>query len=261
MNWTVATFNVNSVRSRIEILRRWLNDNKVDVLCLQETKTVDETFPENDFKELGYSVVYRGQKSYNGVAVASLSKPDEVLYGFNDGQEPCFDTRIISVRFGNVWIINSYVPQGKSIDHDDYQVKKSFLRRIRKFIESLKFDSYDVLWVGDLNVAPDNMDTTNPDKKKKHVCFHQEIKDVFAETRDGFVDIFRKYRPDAGEFSFWDYRVKNALERNIGWRIDHILSTGNLAARSIDSYVDREPRSWEKPSDHTPMLAIFSLEK
>lgn len=259
MNWTVATFNVNSVRSRMPILNRWLNDNKVDVLCLQETKTVDETFPLNDFKDLGYHVVYRGQKSYNGVAIASLLEPDEVLYGFNDEDEPDFETRIISARFGKKWVVNSYVPQGKSIDHEDYQVKKAFLVRIKKMIDSLKSDSCEVLWVGDINVAPDDMDTTNPEKKKKHVCFHQEVKDVFAETSDGLVDVFRKHRPEAGEFSFWDYRVKNALDRNIGWRIDHILSTDHLASSSVDSYVDKEPRSWEKPSDHTPVLAVFSL--
>ncbi|PIE53751.1 MAG: exodeoxyribonuclease III [Dethiosulfovibrio peptidovorans] len=259
MTWTVATFNVNSVRSRLPILERWLNHSKVDVLCLQETKTQDETFPEGAFRNWGYSVVFRGEKSYNGVAVASLIPPDQVVHGFDDGQDPSFDTRGMAVRFGSTWIVNTYVPQGKSIDHQDYQVKKTFLKRVRILINRLAQDG-EVLWLGDLNVAPEDMDVTNPKTKAKHVCFHHEIKEEFARTRNNLVDVFRKHRPDPGEFSFWDYRVKNALDRNIGWRIDHLLATPALADRSRDSWVDRSPRGWDKPSDHTPVMACFDGE-
>lgn len=262
MKWTVATFNVNSVRSRLPILERWLNDNhnKPDVLCLQETKTQDETFPLQSFIDMGYKASFRGQKSYNGVAIASLKEPDEVLFGLTDGEERPFDTRAISVRFGTTWVVNTYVPQGKSIDHDDYQVKQSFLLTTASMISQMIEAGNDVVWVGDLNVAPDDMDVTNPKTKANHVCFHPIIKEVFDQARSGLVDVFRKHRPDPGEFSFWDYRVKNALERNIGWRIDHILASPALAERSLDSWVDREPRSWERPSDHTAVLASFEGE-
>ncbi|NCC95766.1 MAG: exodeoxyribonuclease III [Synergistales bacterium] len=260
MKWTVATFNVNSVRSRLPILERWLNDNdsKPDVLCLQETKTQDETFPVQTFVDMGYRVSFRGQKSYNGVAIASLKEPDEVLFGLGgDGQ---FDTRAISARFGSIWVVNTYVPQGKSIDHDDYSVKQSFLLLTGAMISRMIQDGGEVVWVGDMNVAPDEMDVTNPKTKSNHVCFHSVIREVFDQARSGLVDVFRKHRPDPGEFSFWDYRVKDALERNIGWRIDHILASPSLAERSSDSWVDREPRSWEKPSDHTAVLASFEGE-
>lgn len=257
MMWTVATFNVNSVRSRLPILERWLNDNdnKPDVLCLQETKTQDETFPEQAFVDMGYRVSFRGQKSYNGVAIASLREPDEVLFGL--GRDGSFDTRAMSVRFGSIWIVNTYVHQGKSIDHDDYALKQTFLLLAGSTISDMIQEGREVVWVGDMNVAPDEMDLPNPKSKADHVCFHSRIREVFDQARSGLVDVFRKHRPGPGEFSFWDYRVKNALERNLGWRIDHILASPSLADRSSDSWVDRELRSWDKPSDHTAVLASF----
>nr|WP_321502103.1 exodeoxyribonuclease III [uncultured Dethiosulfovibrio sp.] len=257
MSWTVATFNVNSVRSRLPILERWLDNNsKPDVLCLQETKTQDETFPLEWFTDRGYTVSFRGQKSYNGVALASLKGPNEVVFGLVDGDLRPFDTRAISARFGSLWVVNTYVPQGKSIDHDDYGVKQDFLLKTGSMVSTMAEEG-EVLWVGDMNVAPHEMDLTNPKTKGNHVCFHSVIKEVFSRASSNLVDVFRKHRPDPGEFSFWDYRVKDALSRNIGWRIDHILASPGLADRSLDSWVDREPRSWEKPSDHTPVLASF----
>ncbi len=260
MKRTFATFNVNSVRSRLPILERWLGSSRPDVLCLQETKTQDDSFPEGFFRDMGYDLAFRGQKSYNGVALACKMAPDEVLYGMDDGASPSFDVRAISARFGRTWVVNTYVPQGKAIDHDDYLLKQSFLRRVGTMISRMRQSGADVLWVGDLNVAPEEMDVTNPKNKRDHVCFHSTIRQVFSEVRSDLVDVFRKHRPDPGEFSFWDYRVKDSLERNIGWRIDHILATPDLAERSTDSWVDRAPRGWDKPSDHTPVLAVFDLE-
>lgn len=259
MSWTIATFNVNSVRSRLPVLERWLNNSKVDVLCLQETKARDEDFPLQAFVDMGYFVAFRGQKSYNGVAIASLEEPDEIVYGFDDGKEPVFDTRALSVRFGDIWVMNTYVPQGKSIDHDDYMVKQEFLRRTQTTISDRISDGKRVLWVGDMNVAPEEKDVANPKNKAKHVCFHRDIRDLFGTVCQGLVDVFRSHRPEEGEFSFWDYRVKNALDRNIGWRIDHILASHDLAKLSSDSWIYRDPRGWEKPSDHTPVLASFDL--
>jgi exodeoxyribonuclease-3 len=260
-NMSIATFNVNSVRSRIPILERWLPASGVDVLCLQETKTVDETFPAAFFESLGYDVAFRGEKSYNGVAIASSRPLEDVHFGFEDGEEPSAETRLIRASVNGVNIVNTYVPQGKAIDHPDYRYKLRFLRRLSALF-GREYDKDGLLvWLGDLNVAPTDMDVTHPERKKDHVCFHEDLKTLFEEVKGwGLSDLFRKYRPGEGEFSFWDYRVKNALERNIGWRIDHMLTTKSLEEKSVDCYVDREPRSWEKPSDHTPMVARFRLD-
>ena len=256
----VATFNVNSVSSRMPVLQRWLAANRVDVLCLQETKVVDEDFPVQDFTEMGYEVAFRGQKAYNGVAIASLEKPAETVFGFRDGGDEDPETRLIRARFGDTWVINTYVPQGKSIEHPDYAYKMAFFARLDRLFQEEREQSSRLLWVGDMNVAPTEMDVTNPRTKRDHVCFHESIRRVFGDVVDGcFVDVFRKHRPGEGEFTFWDYRVKDALQRNIGWRIDHILASPALAELSVDCYADREPRSWEKPSDHTVVVAAFDL--
>lgn len=258
--FTIATFNVNSVRSRLHILERWLSANPVDVLCLQETKVSDDQFPLSAFESWGYHVFFRGKKGYSGVAIACQNEPEEVIYGFPDGKNPRDDDRLMIARFGDIWVINTYVPQGKSIVHPDYRYKKDFLMRFLEMLESQFNDEDKILWVGDMNVAPEEKDVTKPETKRNHVCFHEEIRDLFDTVKSwGFMDVFRKHHPEEGQFTFWDYRVKNAFERNIGWRVDHILATQPLAERSVDCYIDREPRIWERPSDHTILVGIFDI--
>lgn len=253
----VATFNVNSLRSRLPILERWLPGSGVEVLALQETKVQDGEFPLASLEHLGYCVTFRGEKSYNGVAILSKKEPDEVIHGFTDGVLPLWDTRLMAARFDDTWILNTYVPQGKEITHPDYEAKKIFLRRTAALITAHKDEK--LLWTGDLNVAPTELDVTNPDNKKNHVCFVKELRDLFAQICAPLViDLLRIYHPDEALYSFFDYRVKNALERNIGWRIDHMLATPVLAKQSLACWIDTEPRGWEKPSDHTPMLADFA---
>ena len=257
----VATFNVNSVRSRLPVLERWLHDNKVDILCLQETKVEDKDFPETFFSGLGYSVVHSGQKSYNGVAIASLVPPDEAVFGFGDGEEPEAETRLAVCRFGDLNVFNAYVPQGKSMDHSDYPMKMRFLERLGDMIVSRGAPRSPLILVGDLNVAPTDIDVTHPENKRNHVCFHTDIREAFKKLcSTGLTDVFRKHRPGEGEFTFWDYRVKDALERNIGWRIDHILATSPVAEGSLDCFCDRNPRSWERPSDHSVVVAEFEKQ-
>ena len=255
----LATFNVNSVRSRLPILERWLPDSGVDLLFLQETKATDADFPAAAFEPLGYAVRFCGEKSYNGVAVAArdASALEDVSFGFGDGEEPGFPTRVCRLRWGDLTVLNTYVPQGKAIDHPDYGVKKRFLERVRAVVERERARPF--AWVGDLNVAPTETDVTNPANKKDHVCFHTDIRAKFADTAEGLTDVLRRFRPEPGEYTFFDYRVKDSLERNIGWRIDHILASPPLAERALGCFVDRSPRGWEKPSDHTPLVADFSL--
>lgn len=263
----IGTFNVNSVKSRLPILEHLLRgENAPDVLCLQETKCTNENFPVDFFKNLGYSAVFRGMKSYNGVAVISKKAPDSWFFGFGDGEaagnlEESEESRLICAKFGDLRILNTYVPQGKEIDNPDYAYKLRFLERVKKMLLREFSPADKVLWLGDLNVAPTDIDVTHPQNKKKHVCFHEDVKNMFEDVKSwGLTDIFRMYRPGEGEFSFWDYRVPNACERNIGWRIDHILGTEPMARASADAWTERELRMMEKPSDHTAVVASFKIE-
>ncbi len=255
----LATFNVNSVRSRLPILERWLPESGVDLLFLQETKATDPDFPAAAFEALGYAVRFRGEKAYNGVAAAARDPEalKDVSFGFGDGEEPGFPTRVLLLRWEDLTVLNTYVPQGKAIDHPDYEVKKRFLDRVRAVVE--READRPFAWVGDLNVAPTEQDVTNPANKRDHVCFHTDIRAKFAETAEGLADVLRRFRPEPGEYTFFDYRVKDSLDRNIGWRIDHILASSSLAERALDCFVERAPRGWERPSDHTPLVADFSL--
>ena len=260
----IATFNVNSVRSRMPVLERWLPSLKeagtpVDLLFLQETKAVDADFPAAAFQAMGYTPYFCGEKSYNGVAVVARA-PLEARFGFQDGEEPDFPTRVVYAKTPEVAILNTYVPQGKEITHPDYEVKKRFLERVRDFFDREIRPNMAFAWVGDLNVAPTEIDVTNPQNKKDHVCFHQEIRDKFAWVVSwGLSDVFRAFHPEEGEYTFFDYRVKDAVTRNIGWRIDHILANEALAKKAFSSFVDRTPLTWEKPSDHTPLVADFKF--
>jgi exodeoxyribonuclease-3 len=192
--------------------------------------------------------------------VVSRGPSLEVRFGFGDGEEPDFPTRVAYAKTPEIAVLNTYVPQGKEITHSDYALKKRFLERVRAFFEREITLGLPFAWVGDLNVAPAEIDVTHPENKRDHVCFHREIRDKFHWVVSwGLSDVFRAFHPEEGEYTFFDYRVKDALGRNIGWRIDHILANEALAKKARSSFVDRNPRSWEKPSDHTPLVADFNL--
>lgn len=258
MKFKIATFNVNSIRARIPIVISWLNTHRPDVLCLQETKTPDSDFPEEDFKKAGWNVVFKGEKSYNGVAIVSREKPLAVRFGFD--KDPKDETRLVYARFGILHIVNTYVPQGRSIDHQMYRYKLEWLARLRDFFEK-HFRRSDILcWCGDMNIAPTEIDIYNAEKQKKHVCFHIEARNAFNRVIEwGFVDVFRKHHPEAGWYTFFDYRVPNSVKRNMGWRVDHIFATEPLASKSIEANIDLEPRKGKNPSDHTFLYAVFSI--
>jgi exodeoxyribonuclease-3 len=255
----VATFNANSIRSRLECVLAWLERHDPDVLCIQETKTQDQDFPALAFLERGYSVVFRGEKSYNGVAIISRAKADDIRFGLDDGGPPD-ETRLVAARFGAVNVVNTYVPQGRSIDHEMYRYKIEWLARLRRYMDRHYSPRKNVVWVGDLNVAPDFMDIHNAEQQTNHVCFHTDVREAFAAAVAwGFVDVFRKHHPEPGQFTFFDYRTPNAAKRGMGWRIDHILATPPLARSSRDAWIDLEPRLQPKPSDHTFLVGDFDL--
>lgn len=255
----IATFNANSIRSRLEIVLDWLSSHRPDVLCIQETKVQDAEFPHAPFADAGYHIAFRGEKSYNGVAIASRTQPDEITFGLGDGG-PEDATRFAAARFGSLCVVNTYVPQGREIDHPMYQYKLEWFRRLRRWFERHSTPGGNLVWTGDLNVAPEMMDIHNAEQQANHVCFHADVRRAFADTLAwGFSDVFRKHHPEPGQYTFFDYRTPNAVQRRMGWRIDHILATGPLAARSIAAAIDLAPRLLPKPSDHTFLSAEFDF--
>jgi exodeoxyribonuclease-3 len=256
----IATFNVNSIRSRLPIVIPWLKENRPDVLCMQETKVDDAHFPVTEFTAAGYHVVFSGEKQYNGVAVASLKKPDDVSFGLAD-DGPADEARLIRADFSGVSVINAYVPQGRDRDALQFIYKLEWFKRLRHYLERSMTPDKPVIWLGDLNVAPENIDVHDPKRLIGHVCFTPEVREAFAAVKSwGFEDIFRRHHPgEAGQYTFFDYRVPGAVERGLGWRVDHILATAPLAKRSLDCRIDLRPRLMEKPSDHTVLTAEFNM--
>lgn len=257
----IATFNCNSIRVRLPATLAWLDRHAPDVLALQETKVVDRDFPLAEFEGRGWHVAYRGEKSYNGVAVVSKKAPEDVSFGLEDGEDDgASETRLARIRVDGVTIVNTYVPQGHAIQSDKFAFKLRWFERLRAYFGALFKSGADrVVWLGDLNVAPLPIDVYDSKAVWPHVCHCEEVIDAFnAVAAQGFVDVFRKHLPDPGTFTFWDYRQRGSLSRNRGWRIDHILASERLAARSAGCSVDVEPRNAERPSDHTFVFADFN---
>ena len=253
----VATYNANSIRSRLGIILPWLKKEAPDILALQETKVRDEDFPAGPVEEAGYHVVFKGEKGYNGVALLSREKPSKAEAGFDDGG-PEDGPRLIRADYGKLSVVNTYVPQGRSIDNEMYRYKVRWFGRLREYFER-RFKVTDCLiWLGDLNVARRPIDVSNPSEREEHVCYHIDAREALEGCLGwGFVDIFRKYHPEGGKYTFYDYRTPNAVKRGVGWRIDYILATPPLAERSLDSYIDLKPRLLPHPSDHTFLVAEF----
>lgn len=259
MEFKVATYNANSIRSRFSLVTEWLSRNRPDVLCIQETKVQDQDFPREAFTDIGYHICFRGQKAYSGVAIASLEEPTEVLFGLDT--EPRDEARLISVRVRGIQIVNTYVPQGRSLDSEMFPYKLEWFARLRDYFAHNFSPDSPLIWCGDLNVAPEEIDVHNPKRLKNHVDFHPQVCLALARVTEwGLIDVFRRHHPgEIGQYTFWDYRVRDALDRNLGWRVDHIYATQSLAERSVNAWIDREARAAEKPSDHTFLVAEFAL--
>jgi exodeoxyribonuclease-3 len=256
----IATYNVNSIRSRFHIVIPWLEKNRPTVFCLQETKVEDEKFPLKDFEGAGYEVIFRGEKRYNGVAIASQKKPEKVSCGLDDGG-PADADRLISGVFAGITVVNTYVPQGYDREDPRFQYKLQWFKRLRAYFEKHYSVVQPLIWCGDLNVAPEEIDVHNPKRLQGHVCFNPQVWEGLAEVKSwGLVDVFRRHHPDEpGQYTFFDYRVPKAVERGLGWRVDHILATTPLADTSLSCSIDMKPRLAEKPSDHTIVVAEFEV--
>lgn len=255
----IATFNVNSIRARMDALNTWTSMHAPDILCLQETKVTDPEFPRAEVEALGYRAAFCGEPKYNGVAILSRNAPDSVSFGFDDGG-PADASRLAVARFGALTVVNTYVPQGREITHEMFQYKLTWFARLRRWFEKHASPKNLVLWMGDLNVAAEPEDVHAPERYGEHVCFHADARRAFAECRAwGFQDVFRSFHPEPGRYSFFDYRTWGALERNLGWRLDYILATPPAARAAKACDIDPAPRRAAKPSDHTVVFAEFDL--
>jgi len=254
----VATYNANSIRARLDFVLDWLDREQTDVLCVQETKVQDEDFPEGPIQEAGYHVIYRGQKAHAGVAIISSMAPEYVDYGFDDGGERD-EPRLIRAVYAGVPVVNTYVPQGRSADSEHFQYKLEWFDRLRGLFERHYDAAEPLLWMGDFNVAPEPIDIYDPKGKANHVDFHPDAREALEEVKAwGFVDVFRRHHPDEeDQYTYYDYRAKDAIERGVGWRVDHIWATEPLAEHSTESWIDFDARRAERPSDHTFLIARF----
>lgn len=253
----IATWNVNSLRVRLPQVLRWLDSNRPDVLALQETKTEDRNFPVGEFESAGYHVAFCGQPAYNGVALVSRTPPEVLataLPDFEDAQK-----RVLLANYGELAILDLYVPNGQTVDSDKYRYKLDWLAQLDAWIGELSHTHSKLVLLGDFNIAPEDRDVYDPATWAGQVLVSDAERAAFRKLLDrGFADSFRLHTDGNGHYSWWDYRAA-AFRRNQGLRIDHILLSQALAERSSGTTIDREPRGWERPSDHTPVIAEINL--
>lgn len=257
----IATWNVNSIRTRQTQVVDWLQENKIDVLCLQETKVIDADFPRSPFEELGYHLYISGQKAYNGVAIFTLKPATEVSIGFSSvfTTEEVGDLdeqkRVISVVVDKIRIVNLYVPNGSSVGSDKYDYKLRWLKLLRQYLQKLLEEPENSLCVcGDFNIALEDRDIHKPEGKENHIMASVAERQALREILElGLADAFRKFTSEGEYFSWWDYRT-NAFKGNRGWRIDHIYLKPDLYNQATDCRIDLSPRKLVKPSDHAPVI-------
>jgi exodeoxyribonuclease III len=254
----VATWNVNSIAARLEHVVAWVREQQPDVLCLQETKTVDERFPRGVFGELGYQAEVFGQPGYNGVAILSRLACQDVWRGFPEEADTP-PARLISATVDGVRVVNVYVPNGAPLGSERYTGKLAWLARLRAYLESEVGAHSPAVLCGDFNVATEDRDVYDPALLSRMVLFTPAERAALRPVAEwGLADCFRLHHQEAGQYSWWDYR-QGAFRRNLGLRIDHIWATAPLAAACTAAWIDPTPRRWERPSDHAPVVADFAV--
>lgn len=254
----IATWNVNSIAIRLEAVLQWLDATKTDVVCLQETKCTDDKFPRMEFLDAGYESVFMGEKSYNGVAIVSRLPMENPQYNFAD-DAPDAPKRLIAATIAGVRIVNTYIPNGTELWTDKFTFKLDWLQRLRRMFDDDCPRDSDVLLCGDFNVAPDERDVWSVKNWEGKLHFSKPERAAIHHVKQwGFTDAFRHINGDLQEFSWWNYR-EGAFPRNQGLRIDHIWTSESLTGKCANCWIDRDPRTWERPSDHTPVVAEFKL--
>ena len=253
----IATWNVNSLRVRLPHVLQWLEHEQPDILALQETKTTDENFPIDAIIEHGYQVTFSGQKTYNGVAIISRSAAANLITDFPSFPDP--QRRLLCATYGNICVLNVYVPNGSAVGSEKYTYKLEWLSQLRAFAGTLMEKWDKLILLGDFNIAPADEDVHDPDEWRDQVlCSEPERKALIELLDKGFSDCFRLFKQEQNSFSWWDYRAA-AFRRNRGLRIDLILSSGALTPLCRTCRIDKTPRALEKPSDHAPVVAEFAI--
>jgi exodeoxyribonuclease III len=254
-----ATFNANSIRTRLPIVLEWMEREQPDILCIQETKVQDKDFPSEPFREKGYEVVFTGQKSYNGVAIVTRSRTESIRRGLyeKEGEE----ARFITAAVFNIPIINVYIPQGLAPNTEKFVYKLRWLKDLLSHLRKRYTPDQPLLVAGDFNVALESRDVYDPKALDGEVGFHPDERAAMRDLLSwGLVDVFRRHQPDGGHYTFWDYRIPNGFKRNLGWRIDYLLATQPLAQVCERAWIDTGPRGQPRPSDHTFLLGEFRLD-
>jgi exodeoxyribonuclease III len=253
----IATWNVNSLTVRLPHVLEWAKSAEPDILALQEIKLLTEVFPLDRFAEAGYHSIASGQKTYNGVATvsrATLADAVTDIPGFEDPQR-----RVLATTIDGVRVVNLYVPNGQSVGSLKYEYKLGWLASVRDYLAVEMSVHENLVVLGDFNIAPADPDVYDPVAWGEDIhCSPAERAALGEMLKLGLVDVFRQFQQPEKSFSWWDYRA-GRFRRNVGLRIDLILASATLAARCTASYIDREPRSWERPSDHAPVVAEFAL--
>jgi exodeoxyribonuclease-3 len=256
----IASWNVNSLKVRLPHVLDWLDSAQPDLLGLQETKLIDENFPAAEINEAGYQVIYSGQKTYNGVAVLTKlkKKPLDIVTDIPGLVDP--QRRVLGATYGKIRFLNLYVPNGSEVGSDKYEYKLNWLQKLATYIKK-QLAEYDYLVVvGDFNIAPEDIDVHDPKAWEGSVLVSPKERSALQKiTKLGLQDTFRLFEQEEKIFSWWDYRMMG-FRRNAGLRIDLILASGKLADKCTDSYVDKEPRRLERPSDHAPVVAEFDIK-
>jgi exodeoxyribonuclease III len=253
----IATWNINSIKSRVSHVLKWCEVNRPDVLCLQETKCIDEKFPHAKFRAAGYlHIEHLGERAYNGVAILSKLSLTKLQRNLPREKTPA-QSRLLAATIGDIRIVNVYGPHGTSQGTDKYQFKLDWIERLRKYFDKNYSTDENVILCGDLNVAPHELDVWSVPEWRNKLHFTKPERDAIQDLkRWGFVDLFRQINGDEKEFSWWS-NFRNDFEKDRGLRIDHIWASPGLAERCTDCWIDKDPRGWEHPSDHAPVVAHF----
>lgn len=253
----IASWNVNSLNVRLPQVLDWLAAENPDIVALQETKLVDEKFPVADIEAAGYRALYSGQKTYNGVAILSREPGTDAVTAIPGLDDP--QRRVLAATFGGVRVIDLYVPNGESVDSDKYRYKLNWLARLGEWLKAELAAHPRLIVLGDFNIAPEPRDVHDPEQWQGRVLFSEPERAAFRGLLAlGLCDSFRLFEQPDKSFSWWDYRMQG-FRRNLGLRIDHILASTAMSPACTAARIDKAPRALERPSDHAPVVAEFSL--
>lgn len=258
----IATWNINGIKARLETVKTWLVAASPDIACFQEIKSVDENFPAEVFEELGYNVAVHGQKGFNGVALLSKLPFDEIVRGLPgdpDDMQARYIEGVVSVPSGVVRVVNIYLPNGNPTDSDKFPYKLAWMERLKARIKELLTYEEPFVVAGDYNVIPTSADVYDPAAWLNDALFRPESRAHFRALLNlGLTDAFRACHDEPHQFTFWDYQA-GAWQKNHGLRIDHFLLSPQAADRLETCDIDSEPRGWEKPSDHVPVVLELAV--